>query len=162
MPRHRGTSGVTLPPALVEFVRQHREAPTLSVFIAGGMADPADRAHWRVTLRRHLSQRKRAIAKRPDVLLFDEPTGALDSDTTQQILALLADLHASGLTIVVVTHEAEVAEGVTVHLACHARAQNMGPKAAELIRLIPDTPVDVIERCAGHGGTDGGIDGDGA
>jgi glycerol-3-phosphate dehydrogenase subunit C len=46
-------------------------------------------------------------------------------------------------------------EGVTVHLACHARAQNMGPKAAELIRLIPDTPVDVIERCAGHGGTFG-------
>ena len=46
-------------------------------------------------------------------------------------------------------------EGVTVHLACHARAQNMGPKAAELLRLIPDTPVDVIERCAGHGGTFG-------
>jgi glycerol-3-phosphate dehydrogenase subunit C len=46
-------------------------------------------------------------------------------------------------------------EGVTVHLACHARAQNMGPKAAEMLRLIPDTPVDVIERCAGHGGTFG-------
>jgi glycerol-3-phosphate dehydrogenase subunit C len=46
-------------------------------------------------------------------------------------------------------------EGVTVHLACHARAQNMGPKAAELLRLIPETPVDVIERCAGHGGTFG-------
>jgi glycerol-3-phosphate dehydrogenase subunit C len=46
-------------------------------------------------------------------------------------------------------------EGVTVHLACHARAQNMGPKAAEMLRLIPATPVDVIERCAGHGGTFG-------
>jgi glycerol-3-phosphate dehydrogenase subunit C len=46
-------------------------------------------------------------------------------------------------------------EGVTVHLACHARAQNMGPKAAEMLRLIPDTPVDVIERCSGHGGTFG-------
>jgi len=45
--------------------------------------------------------------------------------------------------------------GVAVHLACHARAQNMGPKAAELLRLIPDTEVDVIERCAGHGGTFG-------
>jgi glycerol-3-phosphate dehydrogenase subunit C len=42
-----------------------------------------------------------------------------------------------------------------VHLACHARAQNMGPKAAEMLRLIPDTPVDVIERCSGHGGTFG-------
>ncbi len=46
-------------------------------------------------------------------------------------------------------------EGVSVHMACHARAQNMGSKAAELLRLIPDTPVDVIERCAGHGGTFG-------
>ena len=46
-------------------------------------------------------------------------------------------------------------EGVTVHLACHARAQNMGPKAAEMLRMIPETPVDVIERCSGHGGTFG-------
>ena len=46
-------------------------------------------------------------------------------------------------------------EGVTVHLACHARAQNMGPKAAEMLRMIPDTPIDVIERCSGHGGTFG-------
>ncbi|HEV2561517.1 MAG TPA: heterodisulfide reductase-related iron-sulfur binding cluster [Rhizomicrobium sp.] len=46
-------------------------------------------------------------------------------------------------------------EGVTVHLACHARAQNMGPKAAEMLRLIPDTKIDVIERCSGHGGTFG-------
>jgi glycerol-3-phosphate dehydrogenase subunit C len=46
-------------------------------------------------------------------------------------------------------------EGVTVHLACHARAQNMGPKAAEMLRLIPETPVDVVERCSGHGGTFG-------
>jgi hypothetical protein len=65
MPRHKGTPGVTLPPPLVEFVRTHRDTPTLSVFVAGGMADPADRAHWHVTLRRQLSQRKRAIAKRP-------------------------------------------------------------------------------------------------
>lgn len=46
-------------------------------------------------------------------------------------------------------------EGVTVHLACHARAQNKGPKAAEMLRLIPGTPIDVIERCSGHGGTFG-------
>ncbi len=43
--------------------------------------------------------------------------------------------------------------GITLHLACHARAQNMGPKAAELLRLIPDTNVKVIERCSGHGGS---------
>lgn len=43
--------------------------------------------------------------------------------------------------------------GVTAHIACHARAQNMGQKAAEMLRLIPDTPVTVIERCSGHGGS---------
>ena len=48
-----------------------------------------------------------------------------------------------------------LSEGVTVHLACHARAKNMGPKAAEMLKMIPDTPVDVIERCSGHGGTFG-------
>jgi glycerol-3-phosphate dehydrogenase subunit C len=43
--------------------------------------------------------------------------------------------------------------GITLHLACHARAQNMGPKGAQMLRLIPDTEVDVVERCSGHGGT---------
>jgi len=43
--------------------------------------------------------------------------------------------------------------GITVHLACHARAQNMGPKAADMLRLLPDTDIDVIERCSGHGGS---------
>ena len=42
--------------------------------------------------------------------------------------------------------------GVTMHVACHARAQNMGQKGAEMLRLIPDTQVTVIERCSGHGG----------
>jgi glycerol-3-phosphate dehydrogenase subunit C len=43
--------------------------------------------------------------------------------------------------------------GVTLHMACHARAQNMGQKAAEMLRLIPDSEVAVIERCSGHGGS---------
>ena len=43
--------------------------------------------------------------------------------------------------------------GVTLHIACHARAQNMGQKAAEMLRLLPETDVKVIERCSGHGGS---------
>lgn len=42
---------------------------------------------------------------------------------------------------------------VTVHVACHARAQNMGRKGAEMLRLIPETKINVIERCSGHGGS---------
>jgi glycerol-3-phosphate dehydrogenase subunit C len=45
--------------------------------------------------------------------------------------------------------------GVTLHHACHARAQNMGTKSAEMLRLVPDMKVDVVERCSGHGGTFG-------
>lgn len=43
--------------------------------------------------------------------------------------------------------------GVTLHIACHARAQNIGQKAAEMLRLIPKADVAVIERCSGHGGS---------
>lgn len=42
---------------------------------------------------------------------------------------------------------------VSVHIACHARAQNMGQKAAELMKLVPDTKLHVVERCSGHGGS---------
>ncbi len=43
--------------------------------------------------------------------------------------------------------------GVALHLACHARAQNMGAKAAEMLRLIPEAQLMVVERCSGHGGS---------
>jgi glycerol-3-phosphate dehydrogenase subunit C len=43
--------------------------------------------------------------------------------------------------------------GVALHIACHARAQNMGQKAAEMLRLIPGADLTVIERCSGHGGS---------
>src|SRR5260221_7597183 len=42
---------------------------------------------------------------------------------------------------------------MSVHIACHARAQNMGQKAAEMLRLIPEIDLAVIERCSGHGGS---------
>jgi glycerol-3-phosphate dehydrogenase subunit C len=43
--------------------------------------------------------------------------------------------------------------GVSIHLSCHSRAQNMGQKGAEMLRLIPEIDVNVIERCSGHGGS---------
>jgi glycerol-3-phosphate dehydrogenase subunit C len=43
--------------------------------------------------------------------------------------------------------------GVALHIACHSRAQNMGQKAAEMLRLIPEADLAVIERCSGHGGS---------
>ncbi len=43
--------------------------------------------------------------------------------------------------------------GVALHIACHARAQNVGQKAADMLRLIPGAELAVIERCSGHGGS---------
>jgi putative ABC transport system ATP-binding protein len=51
----------------------------------------------------------RALVQRPSLLLADEPTGNLDTQTGDEILNLFADLHKDGQTIVIVTHEADVA-----------------------------------------------------
>jgi putative ABC transport system ATP-binding protein len=51
----------------------------------------------------------RAIVNKPLLLLADEPTGALDSRTTQEILDIFAELNDSGMTLIMVTHEPEVA-----------------------------------------------------
>ena len=45
--------------------------------------------------------------------------------------------------------------GISLHLACHSRAQNMGAKSNELLKLIPEADISIVERCSGHGGTFG-------
>jgi putative ABC transport system ATP-binding protein len=52
----------------------------------------------------------RAIVNRPVLLLADEPTGALDSKTTQEVMDIFTELNESGITVVMVTHEPEVAK----------------------------------------------------
>ena len=52
----------------------------------------------------------RALVSEPSLLLADEPTGNLDTKTTDEIMNLFAELHAAGVTLLVVTHEPEVAE----------------------------------------------------
>ena len=69
----------------------------------------------------------RAIINKPSLLLADEPTGALDSKTTEDVLDLFDNLHNSGITLVLVTHEDEVA----------SRAKNIAKfKDGKIIELI--------------------------
>ena len=84
------------------------------------------------------------------LILPDDPAVKRLSRATKDITEYIVDIArneglADGLS--------PLPGGVAVHLACHARAQNMGPKAAELLRLLPETEVTVIERCSGHGGS---------
>ena len=60
----------------------------------------------------------RALVNRPSLLLADEPTGNLDSTTSHDIMRFFEELHAQGQTIVLVTHEADIAEhaGRQIHL----------------------------------------------
>ena len=67
----------------------------------------------------------RAIVQNPVLLLADEPTGALDTETTEQIMDLFRDLHRSGMTIVIVTHEPDVAAYCRPHHPLQGRAHHL-------------------------------------
>ena len=87
----------------------------------------------------------------PLLLPEDESVRKL-SAATRDICEYVVDLSKS---VGLAPGLAPVEGGVTVHHACHARAQNMGARSADMLRLIPDTKVEVVERCSGHGGTFG-------
>ena len=73
---------------------------------------------------------------------------AATKDVSQYVVSLSKTFGlAPGLT--------PIAGGVTVHHACHARAQNMGAQSAQMLKLIPDTRIELVERCSGHGGAFG-------
>lgn len=58
----------------------------------------------------------RALVNGPDVILADEPTGALDTHTSEEIMALFQELNDTGITMIIVTHDPEVAEATRRHL----------------------------------------------
>ena len=102
---------VMLPMVYAGYSRSERREQALRLLDAVGLADR--RHHLPRQLSGGQQQRvaiARALVNQPEVLLADEPTGALDSRTGRDVMDLISGLHQKGLTIVLVTHDPSVAE----------------------------------------------------
>ena len=133
LPRESALKNVELPMVYAGVGRKERRKRALGVLETVGLAE---RAHHRPPeLSGGQMQRvaiARALINRPALLLADEPTGNLDTVSGAEILDLFEELNASGVTVVVVTHDAEVA----------ARTQ----RVVELRdgRIVADEPSEVV------------------
>lgn len=110
MPRYTALENVALPLVYAGASRADREARAREVLEQVGLADRKD--HRPNELSGGQRQRvavARALVNRPDLLLADEPTGNLDTKTSLEIMALFGEIHAAGNTVVLVTHEEDIA-----------------------------------------------------
>jgi putative ABC transport system ATP-binding protein len=108
--RTTALANVELPLAYAGLGRRERRARAVAALAAVGMEDRAH--HLPSELSGGQQQRAavaRAIVTDPAIVLADEPTGNLDSRSTEEILAVFARLNAEGRTIVLITHESDVA-----------------------------------------------------
>ncbi|WP_438966754.1 ABC transporter ATP-binding protein [Flavobacterium sp.] len=111
MPRTTALDNVALPMVYAGHSKSERNERATEVLTQVGLADRMD--HKPNQLSGGQRQRVavgRALVNRPSIILADEPTGNLDSKTSVEIMGLFDEIHANGNTVILVTHEEEIAE----------------------------------------------------
>jgi putative ABC transport system ATP-binding protein len=111
LPRTSALENVALPLVYANAPRDERLSAAREQLMAVGLDDRA--RHTPQQLSGGQQQRvaiARALVRRPSILLADEPTGALDSRTSAEIMAIFARLNSQGMTIVLVTHDEQVSD----------------------------------------------------
>jgi len=120
LPRASALENTELPLFYAGVTGAERHARARRALDRVGLAHRRD--HWPHQLSGGEQQRvaiARAIVNEPALILADEPTGALDSRTSAEILSLFQDLHGDGRTIVIVTHARDVAECAERRITLH-------------------------------------------
>jgi putative ABC transport system ATP-binding protein len=110
LPRTTALANVALPMIYAGYSKSERTARAAEVLEQVNLADRMD--HQPNQLSGGQRQRvaiARALVNKPSIILADEPTGNLDSKTSEEIMKLFNDIHAEGNTVILVTHEEEVA-----------------------------------------------------
>lgn len=112
------------------------------------------------TLKPYIDKGYDVIALVPSCALMLKFEWPLIAPEDPDIKALAEASHDISEYVVALSKKKGLADGmkpldgpIAIHISCHARAQNMGQKGAELARLIPDTRIAAVERCSGHGGS---------
>lgn len=111
LPRSTALENVSLPMVYAGKANSERTARATQVLTEVGLADRMD--HRPNQLSGGQRQRvavARALVNKPSIILADEPTGNLDSKTSVEIMNLFKDIHALGNTVILVTHEEEIAQ----------------------------------------------------